>query len=937
MTASNRRRFVLACQQAFAVAVVTTIAVPAASLVELDILGPSSTGGSGTAAPASPHAAQEVSVVTSAPVDPKVTSVSLHGVSPRGLRALDNRRTARRAADRFAVVSPPVRTTGYATVGVTWAHGVHLGDDDIALSVRSLKDGRWSDWQRMDYDADHGPDPGTREAERAARPGTDAVVVGDVDDVQVRARTADGDVPADMQLAVIDPGQDVRPRLAAPAIDTSQPQYGGTGARLAASALTGPSMVTPKPEIFSRAQWGADERLRDARSLHYGEIHAGFVHHTVNANDYTRAQVPALIRGIYAYHTQSKGWSDVGYNFLVDRFGQIWEGRYGGVDRPVVGAHTLGYNDDAFAMSAIGNFEVGRPPQAIIDAYARLFAWKLSLHGIDASSTKQWVTSKYFQAINGHRDAGQTACPGKYLYARIPDIRREAAELQRPFTARNRFGNLSGTSWPDLVARRASDHHLVVVRTGGQMRFDAGTAASTGWGAASLRAAVGDVTGDGIGDVVAKLGDGPVSLYPGDGRGRVLPASRSYDRFDALDQLTGVGDFDGDGRNDLVGRVASTKQLVLYPGRSDGGFGAGVQLARTWDHDLTTGVDDLDGDGHPDLVVRTGSTLSFVPGTGTGLRAARALPGSWNGFDVVTGRGDLTGDKVPDLFARGSSGKQTWIYPGDGAGGFGPRLGPFTRFAAAKWLVVGGNLAGSGSRDVIGLGGDGSTLRVFPNSGRRNLGAQVDTGIVLDDVNLVLNVGDWDADGYGDVMYRVASTGDMMLRRGLGGDRFAAPVRAATGWGRTTMVAPVGDATGDGFPDLMGRGADGSMRIYPSNGRTAFRPGYVAHSSIAADRQVGVGLFDGDGAPDNLLRRSDGTVWLWPGNGPGGLMTGRQVASGAQRYSWFKGIGDLDGDGRADVVARDSAGSLWLLRGTSTGLAARRLVGTGFGAYDLAG
>ncbi len=70
-----------------------------------------------------------------------------------------------------------------------------------------------------------------------------------------------------------------------------------------------------------------------------------------------RSQVPGILRSIYAYHTRSRGWSDIGYNFLVDRFGRIWEGRYGGVDRPVVGAHTLGYNDNAFAMSAIGNFE----------------------------------------------------------------------------------------------------------------------------------------------------------------------------------------------------------------------------------------------------------------------------------------------------------------------------------------------------------------------------------------------------------------------------------------------------------------------------------------------------------------------------------------------------------------------------------------------------
>ena len=114
----------------------------------------------------------------------------------------------------------------------------------------------------------------------------------------------------------------------------------------------------------------------------------GFVHHTVNANNYTAAQVPALLRGIYAYHTQSRGWRDIGYNYLVDRFGRIWEGRWGGVDRAVVGAHTLGYNEVSFAMSAIGNFDIAQPPQAVLDAYARLFAWKLSLYNIPANQTE---------------------------------------------------------------------------------------------------------------------------------------------------------------------------------------------------------------------------------------------------------------------------------------------------------------------------------------------------------------------------------------------------------------------------------------------------------------------------------------------------------------------------------------------------------------------
>ena len=187
-------------------------------------------------------------------------------------------------------------------------------------------------------------------------------------------------------------------------------------------------------------------------SLHYFEVHAGFVHHTVNANDYTPDEVPGILRSIYAYHTAGRGWSDIGYNFLVDKFGRIWEGRYGGVDRPVVGAHTLNYNEYSFAMSAIGNFETAQPPAAMLQAYGVLFAWKLCLHGVDAASPQQWVGSKYFQGINGHRDAAATACPGKYLYAQIPLIRQYAAAAQQGWAGRELESSVTASAYPGPAA-----------------------------------------------------------------------------------------------------------------------------------------------------------------------------------------------------------------------------------------------------------------------------------------------------------------------------------------------------------------------------------------------------------------------------------------------------------------------------------------------------
>jgi peptidoglycan hydrolase-like protein with peptidoglycan-binding domain len=182
-----------------------------------------------------------------------------------------------------------------------------------------------------------------------------------------------------------------------------------------------------KPVILTRAAWGADESLRRAAPS-YAKIQVGFVHHTDSGNNYTRAQVPAMIRGIYAYHVKSKGWNDIAYNFLVDRFGRAWEGRYGGMDKAVVGAHTQNFNSVGMAISAIGNFETAAAPAVMTDTYKKVFAWKFSLAKIPATG-KIVLHGVNLNRISGHRDAGQTACPGRNLYAKLGVIRAGTAAI----------------------------------------------------------------------------------------------------------------------------------------------------------------------------------------------------------------------------------------------------------------------------------------------------------------------------------------------------------------------------------------------------------------------------------------------------------------------------------------------------------------------------
>jgi uncharacterized protein with LGFP repeats len=165
-------------------------------------------------------------------------------------------------------------------------------------------------------------------------------------------------------------------------------------------------------------------------------IKQAHIHHTAGTNAYSRSDVPAIIRGDYWYHTQVLGWSDLGYNFVVDKFGRIWEGRAGGIDRPVRGAHTLGFNHESFGVAAIGNIDSTAPPPELVRSLVRLSAWKLDRYdrqpsgytrvrseGSDRYPEGTWVR---LPVIDGHRDTNQTACPGDALYAKLPEIRRRA-------------------------------------------------------------------------------------------------------------------------------------------------------------------------------------------------------------------------------------------------------------------------------------------------------------------------------------------------------------------------------------------------------------------------------------------------------------------------------------------------------------------------------
>jgi N-acetylmuramoyl-L-alanine amidase-like protein len=192
------------------------------------------------------------------------------------------------------------------------------------------------------------------------------------------------------------------------------------------------------PPIVTRAQWGA---AAPRAQPSYGDVQLAFVHHTVSLNDYTPEDSPAIVRGIQRYHQKSNGWNDIGYNFLVDRYGTVFEGRAGGIDQPVTGAQAQGYNSASTGVASIGTHSSEPLTAEAFEAVASIVAWKLSFHqrpteGAVTVTSAGGASNRYasgrrvtLQRISGHRDGDSTSCPGQALYDQLPALRQRASEL----------------------------------------------------------------------------------------------------------------------------------------------------------------------------------------------------------------------------------------------------------------------------------------------------------------------------------------------------------------------------------------------------------------------------------------------------------------------------------------------------------------------------
>ncbi|MCB0919381.1 MAG: N-acetylmuramoyl-L-alanine amidase [Actinobacteria bacterium] len=321
-----------------------------------------------------------------------------------------------------ALVTDEIETDEFGVVGVQFEEPL---PEDSVVQVRTREGDGWTDWYELPTES-HIPDPQDPDYD-SVRSATEPLLTTGADGVQVRVDTPDGEAPVGAEIATL-PVEEVDADRGV--VKAGEPQ----GQATAASAM---------PRIISRSEWGADESLRNGCPGNTDAHKVVFLHHTAGNSNYGPTGGPAEMRSIYSYTVNVRGYCDFPYNYGVDKYGNIYEGRGGGIDQPVKSGGQLSFNEGSMAIGTLGNFESGSSTgwDAINRAVGQLAAWKLSLTGRSATGSEAlYATSGSagpakgsavtFQRISGHRDANDTSCPGSALYAQLPRIREIAAGFQ---------------------------------------------------------------------------------------------------------------------------------------------------------------------------------------------------------------------------------------------------------------------------------------------------------------------------------------------------------------------------------------------------------------------------------------------------------------------------------------------------------------------------
>ncbi|WP_082418286.1 peptidoglycan recognition protein family protein [Flaviflexus massiliensis] len=536
------------------------------------------------------------------------------------------------AVDGYEILTQPLEADEFFVAGVTWE-----GTAPDGVDIRVLENGAWSDWYALELEIGEG-----------GNDGTEAFIAGGAEGVQ--ARIAGASLPSELNLVLTSGNGGEAVEETAPEAAAVAPASGTDAAESINADEVGPEKLmstgpegisedavaqprtmsvqstakVPAPAVVSRAEWG-ETRVPPAWTPQYAKLGGAVIHHTAGTNNYTQAQAPGVVRSVHDYHTydSGRGWDDIGYNYLVDKYGTIYEGRYGTLlstgDQMVVGGHAAPANTGSMGISVMGNYTGSvQPTQASITSIENIIAWKFSEAGVNPKGTWTFYnsrtgTNQTVNAILGHRDVSSTVCPGN-IYPLLSNIRNNVQtkidSAGKPVRGDN-----------DLVLYRTNDFSPIST----DIQY---------FGKTGDEFYVGNVLG--YGDLpftrrgnLFTFATGPTS-----------PTSTQKYTIGTVGQQVFTGDLDGDGGESLILRTGNRFDIydnpaVNKPTRS-------INYGRSGDEVF---VFDWDGDGNDEIAVRRGNAfhLKWMVTSGNadkvinyGRVGDEVYVGNWNGGSIDT-------------------------------------------------------------------------------------------------------------------------------------------------------------------------------------------------------------------------------------------------------------------------------------------------------------
>ncbi len=617
--------------------------------------------------PAAAGAVQEepVTVVALTSADGSLTGLADEGLVPLQQSARSVRAQSAPATDDVAVLTAPLATEEFYVAGVTW-DGADALPQDAAVFIRVMEGGAWQDWAQLEVES-AADEPGTTG-------GTEPYIAAGAEAVQVQI-TGDAErLPANVRLSLtpewpgeeevvleqdapaaeIHPATDPLAPVLAAALPFQQQAARTSVAAPAAQPTTQTASTTraavsvPRPSITSRAGWGANEAQMNWRPS-YANLRATVIHHTAGSNNYTQAQSPSIVRGIYSYHAITRGWGDIGYNFLVDKWGRIYEGRSGSLASPTgtmpVGAHAAPFNTGTVGLSVMGDYTKVGVPSAAMNAMADILAWQFGRAGLTATASSGMVSPGTYARPKGqslgrvfaHRDVSATACPGDDIYSRMGWLARATDQRVDSSTSTPKP---TPAPTPTTPAKPAAPAPVTdpIKHTGMVYLNNDWTPWSSvhfPFGDKRSEVFVGDWNGDGTDTLAIRKGN---TFYV---HGRnAAGALQSVVQYGRPNDEVLVGDWDGDGTDTFAVRRGKTFHVknTVSSGDADHVFVYG----RTGDEVL---VGDWNTDGEDTFAVRRQNVfhvknrISGGPADTVityGRAGDRVLVGDWDGDGVDT-------------------------------------------------------------------------------------------------------------------------------------------------------------------------------------------------------------------------------------------------------------------------------------------------------------